>query len=147
MLRDFNMIRRIGKIDEIQLRKEGSRGCEVRVACSDFKNGEESTAWFSVACFGNTAVTVLDIYAVGDQVFFSGTIDMESWTDKQSGKERTKMKLKAFRSRRLAKGKSSQEAAQTNDQGHGYAPQNNQPASYGGMNQQPSYDDGGNQWR
>ena len=141
MLRDFQMIGRNGKIDEIQLRKEWSRGCDVRVACSDYKKGEESTSWFSVACFGNTAATVLDIYAVGDQVFFSGTIDMESWTDKQSGKERTKMKLKAFRSRRLAKGKSSQESAQNNNQSYGN-PQDSAP-QYG---QPQQYDDRGSRW-
>ena len=109
MLRDFQMIGRLGKIDEIQLRKQGSRGCELRVACSDFKDGEESTAWFSVVCFGKTAETVLDVYSVGDLLFLSGMIDMETWTDKQTGKDRTKMKLKAFRTRRISKGKTSQE--------------------------------------
>jgi len=110
MLRDFQMIGRLGNIEEIQLRKEGSRGCELRIACSDFKGGEESTAWFSVVCFGKTAETVLDVYSVGDLLFLSGMIDMETWTDKQSGKDRTKMKLKAFRTRRISKGKASQEA-------------------------------------
>jgi single-strand DNA-binding protein len=114
MLRDFQMIGRLGKIDEIQLRKQGNRGCELRIACSDFKDGEESTAWFSVVCFGKTAETALDVYSVGDLLFLSGMIDMETWTDKQSGKDRTKMKLKAFRSRRISKGKTSQEASPTN---------------------------------
>lgn len=109
MLRDFQIIGRIGKIDEIQLRKQGSRGCEVRIACSDFKDGEEITSWFSVTCFGNCAANVLDMYKTGDQIFASGSIDMDKWVDKQSGKERTRMKLKAFRTRRLAKGKASRE--------------------------------------
>ena len=136
MLRDFQMIGRIGIIDEIQLRKEGSRGCELRIACSDYKNGEETTSWFSVTCFGKTAETVLDIYGVGDLVFLSGTIDMESWNDKQTGKERFKMKLKAFRSRRLSKGKASQESSADthpvqplgSDQQFEQPPSNQQPA-------------------
>lgn len=146
MLRDFQMIGRLGKIDEIQLRKQGSRGCELRIACSDFKGGEESTAWFSVACFGKTAETVLDVYSVGDLLFLSGIIDMETWVDKQSGKDRTKMKLKAFRTRRISKGKASQEDGdQVPDQGSpsesyhqpqggGYNPEY---APQGGGNQQP----------
>ena len=49
------------------------------------------------------------IRVVGDQIFLSGTIDLDTWTDKTSGKERTKIKLKAFRSRRIQKGKASQD--------------------------------------
>ena len=105
------MIGRLGRLDEIPLRKQGSRGCEMRIACADFKDGEEKTAWFSVVAFGKTAETVLDIYKVGDQLFLSGVIDMDSWNDKETGKERTKMKLKAFRTRRISKGKASQEGS------------------------------------
>ena len=135
------MIGRIGKIDEIQMRKQGSRGCEVRIACSDFKDGQEATSWFSVTCFGNSAATVLDIYKTGDQIFLSGSIDMDTWTDKESGKERSRMRLKAFRTRRLAKGKNSRDEA---GEGGGYQqpqqqqqqPQQQQGGGYGGYAQQ-----------
>ena len=135
MLRDFQMIGRIGKIDEIQLRKAGSRGCEVRIACSDFKGGEETTSWFTVTCFGKSAETVLDIYNTGDQIFVSGSIDMDTWQDKQTGKDRFKMRLKAFRTRRLAKGKSSREEGQNDSpqSDGGYAQQfDNAPQNGGG---------------
>ena len=150
MLRDFQMIGRLGKIDEIPLKKQGSRGCELRVACSDFKDGEESTAWFSVVCFGKTAETVLDVYAVGDLLFISGMIDMETWADKQTGKDRTKMKLKAFRTRRISKGKASQEEGgqapssepYQKPQGGGY---NQEFSPQGGaVNQQPQQQEKGN---
>ena len=120
MLRDFQMIGRLGRLDEIQMKKQGSRGCEMRIACSDYKDGQETTAWFTVVAFGQTASNVLDMYKVGDQIFLSGTIDLDTWTDKTSGKERTKIKLKAFRSRRIQKGKASQD-------GDGQAP-GQQPA-------------------
>ena len=80
MLRDFQMIGRLGRLDEIQMRKQGSRGCEMRIACSDFKDGQETTAWFTVVAFGNVAGTILDMYKVGDQIFLSGTIDLDTWT-------------------------------------------------------------------
>lgn len=136
MLRDFQMIGRIGKIDEIQLRKEGSRGCEVRIACSDFKKGEETTSWFTVTCFGKSAETVLDVYNTGDQIFVSGSIDMDTWQDKQTGKDRFKMRLKAFRTRRLAKGKSSREGEQADapKPDGGYAEQFDAAPQHGGGN-------------
>lgn len=141
MLRDFQMIGRLGKVDEITLKKQGSRGCELRIACSDFKDGEESTAWFSVVCFGKTAETALDVYSVGDLLFISGMFDMETWSDKQTGKDRSKMKLKAFRTRRISKGKSAQEGGsqEASTEGGQQAPQG------GGYNQQYTPSGGGEQ--
>lgn len=146
MLRDFQMIGRIGKIDEIQMRKQGSRGCEVRIACSDFKDGQEATSWFSVTCFGNSAASVLDMYNTGDQIFVSGSIDMDTWTDKESGKERSRMRLKAFRTRRLMKGKISREQSgdQPQQQQQQQQPQQQQGGGYGGYAQQ--FNNNQNQW-
>jgi len=142
MLRDFQMIGRLGRLDEIQMRKQGSRGCEMRIACADFKDGEEKTAWFSVVSFGNTANTILDMYKVGDQIFLSGVIDMDTWTDKESGKERSKIKLKAFRSRRISKGKASQEGG---EQQQGAPQQASQQPQGGGYNQNYAPQGGGYQ--
>tara|TARA_Y100000401_G_scaffold55978_1_gene44356 strand:- start:486 stop:914 length:429 start_codon:yes stop_codon:yes gene_type:complete len=132
MLRDFQMIGRIGKLDEIKMRSADSKGCEMRIACSDFKDGQESTSWFTVVAFGRVAITAIDQYNVGDQIFLSGTIDMDKWTDKTTGKERSAMKLKAFRCRRLAKGKNSSEGQQ---QQQYQQPQQQQQQQYGGYGQ------------
>lgn len=134
MLRDFQMIGRIGKLDEIKMRSADSKGCEMRIACSDFKDGQESTSWFTVVAFGRVAITALDQYNVGDQIFLSGTIDMDKWTDKTTGKERSAMKLKAFRCRRLAKGKNSSEGGQQQQQ-QDYPQQQQQQGQYGGYGQ------------
>lgn len=134
MLRDFQMIGRIGKLDEIKMRSADSKGCEMRIACSDFKDGQESTSWFTVVAFGRVAITALDQYNVGDQIFLSGTIDMDKWTDKTTGKERSAMKLKAFRCRRLAKGKNSSEGGQQ-QQHQDYPQQQQQQGQYGGYGQ------------
>ena len=134
MLRDFQLIGRIGKLDEIKMRSADSKGCEMRIACSDFKDGQESTSWFTVVAFGRVAITALDQYNVGDQIFLSGTIDMDKWTDKTTGKERSAMKLKAFRCRRLAKGKNSSEGGQQ-QQHQDYPQQQQQQGQYGGYGQ------------
>ena len=124
MLRDFQMIGRLGKIDEIKLKSSDNRGVNIRVACTTFRQGEESTAWFTVTCFGAPAASVLDYYAVGDLLFISGSIDMDTWTDKE-GKERQSMKLKGFRLRKLAKGKGGEDQPQQEQpqQGQQQAPQ------------------------
>mgnify|MGYP003627922263 CR=1 FL=1 len=150
MLRDFQMIGRLGRLDEIPLKTQGNRGCELRVACSDYKDGEETTSWFSVTCFGKTADTAIDMYNVGDLLFVSGIFDMETWKDKQTGKDRTKLKLKAFRCRRISKGKLSQEsggqsptpAVYQKPQGGGY---NQEFSPQGGAEkQQPQQQEKGN---
>lgn len=136
MLRDFQIIGRIGKIDEIKMRSSENKGCELRIACSDFKDGQETTSWFTVVAFGKVAITALEHYAVGDQVFLSGTIDQDKWNDKTTGKERTAMKLKAFRCRRLAKGKqSSGQEQQPQQQPQQQQQQYGQQGQYGGYNQ------------
>lgn len=141
MLRDFQMIGRLGRIDEIPLKTQGNRGCELRVACSDYKDGEETTSWYSVVCFGKTADTALDMYNVGDLLFVSGIFDMETWKDKQTGKDKSKMKLKAFRARRISKGKLSQEAGGQSSSPAVYK----KPESAGGYNQEYASKDGNEQ--
>lgn len=141
MLRDFQMIGRLGKIEEIQLKSSENRGVNMRVACTTFRQGEESTEWYSVTSFGAPAASVLDHYAVGDLLFISGSIDMDTWTDKE-GKERKTMKLKAFRLRKLAKGKNSpsQESGQQQQQ-----PPQQERGGYGGGSPNDLY--GGQQQR
>lgn len=147
MIRDFQMIGRIGKIDTIQTQK-GGQGCEVRIACSDYKDGEETTDWFSVVCFGKTADNVIDFYKVGDLVFFSGAIKMDTWKDKSTGKDRSRVKLLGFRSRRISKGEASRNAQEADNQGGGgyqQQPNQQQPDQQQGYNQQPNQGGYGNQ--
>jgi single-strand DNA-binding protein len=155
MLRDFQMIGRLGKIDEINLKSSDNKGVNIRVACTTFRQGEESTSWFTVTCFGSPAASVLDYYAVGDLLFISGSIDMDTWTDKE-GKERQTMKLKGFRLRRLSKGKGAedqqgqpqqqqpqqQQPQQQQGQGQGLYGNNRQPqgGGYGPPNKNNVYD-------
>ena len=131
------MIGRLGKIDEINLKSSDNKGVNIRVACTTFRQGEESTSWFTVTCFGSPAASVLDYYAVGDLLFISGSIDMDTWTDKE-GKERQTMKLKGFRLRRLSKGKGAEDQ-QGQQQQQQQQPQQQQGQRQGlyGNNRQP----------
>ena len=151
MIKDFQIMGTIGKIDTIQL-KTGGAGCEVRVACSSMYKGEETTEWFGVTLFGKSAETVLEVYNVGDMVYFTGIIGQDKWMDKDSGKERSKVKFTGFRCRRIRKGKLSTEQGGGESQSPEYKkpeqfqpPQQQQPqgGGYGGYNQGQGY--GGSQ--
>ena len=59
------------------------------------KNGENSTDWHTVTCWGRTAEIVHQYLKKGRQVYIEGRLQYDSWQDKDSGKMRKKAKIVA----------------------------------------------------
>jgi len=108
MIKDFTILGTIGAMEPIKI-QSGGEGVELRIACSDFRNNEEVTDWFNVVMFGRPAGTALEKYNVGDQVWLTGGLRVDTWDDKTTGKKRSRVKFNAFRCRRISKGKRSKE--------------------------------------
>lgn len=59
------------------------------------KNGENSTDWHTVTCWGRTAEIVHQYLKKGRQVYIEGRLQYDSWEDKDTGKMRKKAKVVA----------------------------------------------------
>ena len=59
------------------------------------KNGENSTDWHTVTCWGRTAEIVHQYLKKGRQVYIEGRLQYDSWQDKDSGKMRKIAKIVA----------------------------------------------------
>lgn len=59
------------------------------------KNGENSTDWHTVTCWGRTAEIVHQYLKKGRQVYIEGRLQYDSWQDKDTGKTRKKAKIVA----------------------------------------------------
>lgn len=53
--------------------------------------------WFNVATFGNLAQEVAETWNVRDEVYITGELVTEEWTDKKTGETRSAQKVRADR--------------------------------------------------
>jgi single-stranded DNA-binding protein len=67
-------------------------------AGKDRTTGEARSAWITVKCFGRAAEWAGDNLLKGDRVAITeGQIDEESWQDRETGKRRSKLIVKAWK--------------------------------------------------
>lgn len=86
---------------DIELRHTGSGTavCSVSVAINhkyynkNTQTTEEDVCYIDCDCFGKTAENAAQYLSKGSLVLFSGRLAQDSWTDKQSGQNRSKHKI------------------------------------------------------
>jgi len=86
---------------DIELRRTGSGTavCTVSIAINhkyynkNTQTTEEDVCYIDCDCFGKTAENAAQYLFKGSLVLFSGRLAQDSWTDKQSGQNRSKHKI------------------------------------------------------
>lgn len=80
---------------EVTYTQGGTAVCEVNLACNEkIKKGEEwveKTVFTQVKMFGRTAEIAGEYLSKGSRVTFQGKLAYDQWTDKESGKNRSKL--------------------------------------------------------
>jgi len=96
----FNKVMIMGNITrDIELRytPKGTAVTDLGVACNRrIKQGEEwvdETTFVDVTVWGSSAEFVSKYFSKGKSIFIEGRLQMDSWTDQQSGKQRYKLKV------------------------------------------------------
>jgi len=101
MSNDLNMwqgIGRLGKDPEIRYTQSGSAVASLSIACGeswkDKTTGEkkESTEWVNLTAFGKLAEIIGEYLKKGNQIYVSGKLKTEKYTDK-SGVEKYSTKV------------------------------------------------------
>ena len=99
----YNSVQCVGNLGadpELRFTASGGKICEMRIAVYAGKDqsGESRSAWITVKCFGHAAEWAGDNLLKGDRVAITeGQIDEESWQDRETGKRRSKLIVKAWK--------------------------------------------------
>ena len=93
-LNSVSIIGHVGKDPEVRYTADGTGVASFSVACGEkWKDGsgslKEHTEWFNVTAWGKLADIVKQYVAKGRQIFVSGRMRTETWTDKDGVERRT----------------------------------------------------------
>lgn len=84
-----------GRDAEMTYAASGTAVTKLSVAHNPYRrDGEKATIWFDVVFFGKTAERAAAI-TKGTAIYIEGPLDQETWQDKNSGADRTKLVIKA----------------------------------------------------
>ena len=110
MVNKVILIGNLGKDPEVRYTQGGQAVANLRIATSrswtDKQSGQrkEETEWHDVEVWGKQAEQCGEYLAKGRQVFVEGRLKTDKWQDKQSGQERSKVKVVAENVRFLGGG-------------------------------------------
>lgn len=101
MVNKVILLGNLGKDPEVRFTSGGQAVCTLRIATSrswtDKQSGQrkEETEWHDVEVWGKQAELCGEYLAKGRQVFVEGRIKTDKWQDKQSGQDRSRVKVVA----------------------------------------------------
>ncbi len=101
MVNKVILVGNLGKDPEVRYTSGGQAVATLRIATSrswtDKQSGQrkEETEWHDVEVWGKQAEQCGEYLAKGRQVYIEGRLKTDKWQDKQSGQERSKVKVVA----------------------------------------------------
>jgi len=105
------LVGNLGKDPEVRYTSGGQAVANLRIATSrtwtDKQSGQkkEETEWHDVEVWGKQAEQCGEYLAKGRQVYVEGRLKTDKWQDKQSGQERSRVKVVAETVRFLGGGR------------------------------------------
>ena len=95
----FNKVILIGNFTrdpELRQTQSGTSVCRFSIAVNRSYNGQdgnvrEETCFVEVDSFGRSAENIAKFFTKGSPILIEGRLRQESWTDKESGKQRSKL--------------------------------------------------------
>lgn len=97
-LNQVNLMGNLTRDPEIKYTPKGTAVAQIGLAINrHWKNDagvkQEETTFVDVELWGRTAEVVGEYFKKGAPIFITGRLKQESWTDKETGKPRSKMKV------------------------------------------------------
>lgn len=97
-LNQVNLMGNLTRDPELKYTPKGTAVAQIGLAINRTWNSatgekQEETTFVDVEFWGRTAEVVGEYFKKGAPIFVTGRLKQESWTDKETGKQRTKMKV------------------------------------------------------
>lgn len=93
-LAKMTLIGNLGSDPELKTTGNGTQVCNMRVAVSEKRKGEDVTQWFGVVAFGKTGELAMQYLKKGSKAYFEGPFSSREWTTKE-GEKRTQLEVVA----------------------------------------------------
>lgn len=93
-LAKMTLIGNLGSDPELKTTGNGTQVCNMRVAVSEKRKGEDVTQWFGVVAFGKTGELAMQYLHKGSKAYFEGPFSSREWTTKE-GEKRTQLEVVA----------------------------------------------------
>lgn len=95
-MNSITLIGRAGRDPEFKTFESGKMVASFTLAVNGYKRDDEPD-WFTVEIWGRQAQTAADYVRKGSQIAVIGSVKLETWTDRTTGAERSKMKVSGDR--------------------------------------------------
>jgi len=95
-MNSITLIGRAGRDPEVKFFESGKMVASFTLAVNGYKRDDEPD-WFTVEFWGKQAQVVADYVRKGSQIAVIGSVKLETWTDRTTGAERSKMKVSGDR--------------------------------------------------
>lgn len=97
MLNIVHLVGRVGGTIDPRYFESGSVKADFTLAVNRRSKNNDQPDWFNVTCWGKTAEVATNYVRKGSLVGISGQLTIETWTDKNTGAERSKPVIKVDR--------------------------------------------------
>jgi single-strand DNA-binding protein len=142
---NLNKVLLIGNLTrepELKYTSNGSAVCELSMAINrKYKSGEEmkqETTFVEVTIWGKQAESSSRYLSKGSPAFIEGRLQLDTWQDKESGKNRSKLRVVAERVQFMGSKSDNQEAPQqASESNDSYQPDGMAGEEYG-LNPHPA---------
>lgn len=92
-----HLVGRTGTPPEIRHFDSGKMKCRLTLAVNRYSKGEEQTDWFELEMWDKTAQIASNYVKKGSQIGVQGSLKIETWSDRNTGANRSKPIIKVDR--------------------------------------------------
>ncbi|PSF38887.1 single-stranded DNA-binding protein [Aphanothece hegewaldii CCALA 016] len=90
----IHLVGRVGTDPEVKHFVTGSMKCNINLAVKRQTSQNDDPDWFNLELWGKTAEIAANYVRKGSLIGVKGSLKIETWTDKQSGANRSKPIIK-----------------------------------------------------
>ncbi len=84
-----NLVGRVGSDPDVRYFESGSVKCRLTLAVDRASRNKDEPDWFNLEIWGKTAEVAANYVRKGTQIAVQGSLKIDSWSDRQSGAQRT----------------------------------------------------------
>ena len=95
-MNSITLIGRAGRDPEVKYFEDGKVVANFTLAVNSYKRDDEPD-WFTLEILGKQAQVAADYVRKGSQIAVNGSVKLETWTDRTTGAERSKIKVRVDR--------------------------------------------------
>lgn len=95
-MNSIHLIGRAGRDPEVKYFEDGKVVANFTLAVNSYKRDDEPD-WFTLEIWGKQAQVAADYVRKGSQIAVIGSAKLETWTDRTTGAERSKIKVRVDR--------------------------------------------------